>query len=1308
MRRLTLEKLAVVIEADIGSLRTDLKKARSEIASLSNNTTASAKKIKSDFADAGSKITASFKKIATAAAAAFSTKAIVDFGRQCVNAASDLQEVQNVVDTVFGSMSSEISAWAQNAKTQFGLGELSAKRYSSTMGAMLSSIGLASGEMKTMSLNLTALAADMASFYNLSSEVAFDKIRSGISGETEPLKQLGINMSVANLEAYALAQGITKSYQAMTQSEQAILRYNYLMNATKNAQGDFARTSDSWANQVRVLSETLTQLKSNIGALLIQALTPFLQMLNRLAEKLLAVSNGIKSMFGIEQETSGGLSGAADSAGDVSDNLEDANKQAEKLKNTIGGFDELHIISPETDADASDAGSGGMQIENPYEGAFDGVAEQIEGLDEATQKMLDNVISKLKPIADAVKLVKDTWATAWNSGNGEQVISNFKGYLNSLLDTIHNIGVAFQEAWNSDNTGVDFVSTIQQGLVNVIGLAQSVQQSIADAFASNSGVEFIQSLINSFGMLVDIVSAFAEGLRAAWDNNDAGTELIQGMMDGFSAVYELITSIGEAIAEAFRSEHGQAMFSSLIALGETLFGIVESITDAFRAAWEEGDLGQSILNNIADILTNLIEGARQLGENFRAAWESNELGQQIFKVLLETLNGVLEKVKEMSEAFREWASGVDFKPLLESVLTLAEAFDTLVGVIMDKLAEAFGTVLLPLAEWSIEAGLPALINALASALETVASVIEKIPPETLMKIAAGFLGIKVAISGFSAALGMLSGLANVVQTIQTLATAFSLIPSGVLPATLAIAGFAAAAAAIAINWDSIVSGAQSAATAVAGAFDGIKDRIQSAFSGLQSSETFSGMAQAAITAKDQVVSTFSTIGSELQPSLAAAKGALDQTFSGIGAGMTESLANLQQGIMGMMTNMLPGIQSAASAIQTGLGGAFNSIASLAQGAISAAVSAFQAAAPGISSFASSLVRGLTSAFQGVAQMASGAAQGISAAFAGIGPAVGTIFSGVVGTISPIFSTLSSMASTAVQTIASTFSGLGSMVGTALNGILQAASPIVSGLGDMFSGAGNVIGAIFERVGEEVGAVFASLSEKISPALAKLSSVAESVGSKIESAFSKTAQSVGDAFSKVVDTITGWLENLFSSVTSITSKIGEAFSAIGDALDNLANAIRSTDSDAKKLESTADSVSRSSSKVSAASASVSSASSASSASTMSLAAPSLPELAGGGILRKATAVVAGEYPGAATNPEIVAPQKLLQQIIAKSNETMAADIVSGLAGVLTQQQEQGAQELKTKLSGDDLLFVVEKAKKRRGATLSNNFAFGGIG
>lgn len=183
-----------------------------------------------------------------------------------VEYASDLTEVQNVVDVAFGNSSKVVDEWAQNTIDSVGLSELSAKQYAGTMGAMLKSSGLAGNAVNDMSMSITELAGDMASFYNLDTDVAFEKIRSGISGETEPLKQLGINMSVANLEAYALSEGINASYSEMTQAQQVMLRYNYLMDQTADMQGDYARTSDSFANQVRNLQQSWTAFTGNLAS----------------------------------------------------------------------------------------------------------------------------------------------------------------------------------------------------------------------------------------------------------------------------------------------------------------------------------------------------------------------------------------------------------------------------------------------------------------------------------------------------------------------------------------------------------------------------------------------------------------------------------------------------------------------------------------------------------------------------------------------------------------------------------------------------------------------------------------------------------------------------------------------------------------------------------------------------------------------------------------------------------------------------------------------------------------------------------
>lgn len=215
---------------------------------------------------AESTVSTAATKIAKAIGSAFVTKQIIEFGKAAIGVASDLNEVQNVVDTTFGTDGAiKVNEWAKNAAEAFGESELQAKQFTSTLGAMFKSMGVGQADMEEMSMSLAGLAGDMASFYNLDPTEAFEKLRSGISGETEPLKQLGINMSVANLEAFALSEGITKAYTSMTQAEQATLRYQYIMSATADAQGDFANTSDSLANQQRILQLEVQTLAAEIG-----------------------------------------------------------------------------------------------------------------------------------------------------------------------------------------------------------------------------------------------------------------------------------------------------------------------------------------------------------------------------------------------------------------------------------------------------------------------------------------------------------------------------------------------------------------------------------------------------------------------------------------------------------------------------------------------------------------------------------------------------------------------------------------------------------------------------------------------------------------------------------------------------------------------------------------------------------------------------------------------------------------------------------------------------------------------------------
>ena len=222
--------------------------------------------VKDTMDGAESTVSTTATKIAKAIGSAFVTKQIIEFGKAAIGVASDLNEVQNVVDTTFGTEGAiKVNEWARNAAEAFGESELQAKQFTSTLGAMFKSMGVGQADMEEMSMSLAGLAGDMASFYNLDPTEAFEKLRSGISGETEPLKQLGINMSVVNLESFAMSEGITKAYQEMTQAEQATLRYQYIMSATADAQGDFADTSDSLANQQRILQLEIQTLAAEIG-----------------------------------------------------------------------------------------------------------------------------------------------------------------------------------------------------------------------------------------------------------------------------------------------------------------------------------------------------------------------------------------------------------------------------------------------------------------------------------------------------------------------------------------------------------------------------------------------------------------------------------------------------------------------------------------------------------------------------------------------------------------------------------------------------------------------------------------------------------------------------------------------------------------------------------------------------------------------------------------------------------------------------------------------------------------------------------
>ncbi|MSS42471.1 hypothetical protein FYJ27_01795 [Anaerosalibacter bizertensis] len=225
------------------------------------------------------------------------TAALVNFGKQAIKTSSDLEEIQNVTDTVFGSMARDVDEFSKTLIESHGIGELSAKKYASYMGAMLKSSGIQGDAVRQMSKDLTLLTADMASFYNLETDEMFQKIMSGMSGQSMPLKQLGINMNIANLEAFALQQGIRKSWQEMNQAEQVMLRYNYLMAVTGDAQGDFARNNWNWAHSVKILGEKWQEFLGIVGKGLQVVILPLVKGLIKVLDVLIKIAKSIGEIY---------------------------------------------------------------------------------------------------------------------------------------------------------------------------------------------------------------------------------------------------------------------------------------------------------------------------------------------------------------------------------------------------------------------------------------------------------------------------------------------------------------------------------------------------------------------------------------------------------------------------------------------------------------------------------------------------------------------------------------------------------------------------------------------------------------------------------------------------------------------------------------------------------------------------------------------------------------------------------------------------------------------------------------------------
>lgn len=348
-------------------------------------------------------ITAAAGKVGIALTAAFAVKQLIVFGKQAVELASDLQEVQNVVDTAFGSMAYKMEEFAETAIEMYGISKLTAKQTGSTFMAMARGMGLALEKSSDMSIQLTALSADMSSFYNVSQDVASTALKSIFTGETETLKQFGIVMTQANLQQFAYSQGINKSISSMSQAEQVQLRYMYVMQQTSMVQGDFAKTSSSWANQTRILSENWKEFLSILGSGLIQVLTPVVQMLNELLKGLIKIAKTIGYVIKLlsnSKDTSSDLAGSTDDLGTSAGNAADSENDlasgigaaAKAAQSALAKFDQLDVLQKNM---GTGGGGGGSFDAGDFDIGDLGLKDTEASLDSAKTK-IDNFLIGLK------------------------------------------------------------------------------------------------------------------------------------------------------------------------------------------------------------------------------------------------------------------------------------------------------------------------------------------------------------------------------------------------------------------------------------------------------------------------------------------------------------------------------------------------------------------------------------------------------------------------------------------------------------------------------------------------------------------------------------------------------------------------------------------------------------------------------------------------------------------------------------------------------------------------------------------------
>lgn len=618
---------------------TSFKKSLNNIQTQANNAGSKIAKslsgVQSQANIAGSKISNSFSKIAKVVGTAFSVAMITRFGKSCIDLGSDLTEVQNVVDVTFKNMSSSVDKWAKSASSQFGLSETMAKKYVGTFGSMAEAFGFSEKQAYNMSTALTGLAGDVASFYNITQDEAYTKLKSVFSGETETLKDLGIVMTQTALDSYALANGYGKTTSAMTEAEKVSLRFAFVQDQLKNATGDFARTQDSWANQTRILQLRFESLKATLGQGLISALNPVLRMINDLLGHITSLADRFKSfmndVFGntSSESTSNSIDKATQSASSLtneannsSDAIKNISNSAKKAKKSLAGFDKLNVL---TSSSASGTGSS-TNNSTPSSTVSGKHKTSNKAIDKALNKYRDvvnsikNTFSKIK---DAVSAIGQSWVKIWKNGTGDKILTNIRRLLKHCIDDIGLIAEAFTQAWKKGGLGDEVIQSIMDRVNSLIHLIDVITRDFGKVWSDGTGVRIWTNILKIIRNCNNSVTALRQRITIAWNKNQLGKKIWRDILG-------IVEDITGWVADMSKIHLDWLENLDLY----PIMSVVEKLTGAFRKLLKA--VGEKLKTAYKDVLLPL------------AKWTIEKAVPKLVEALGDALDFVSQVINGMS------------------------------------------------------------------------------------------------------------------------------------------------------------------------------------------------------------------------------------------------------------------------------------------------------------------------------------------------------------------------------------------------------------------------------------------------------------------------------------------------------------------------------------------------------------------------------------------------------------------------------------------------------------------------------------